>query len=49
MNKVVKLDNLHHLADLRDLWMNWNQLEDTEANKQYLTRLRLNVIYLADN
>ena len=29
--------------------MNWNHLEDTDANKEYLSRLRLTTIYLADN
>eukprot|EP00354_Favella_ehrenbergii_P010227 CAMPEP_0170476046 /NCGR_PEP_ID=MMETSP0123-20130129/17576_1 /TAXON_ID=182087 /ORGANISM="Favella ehrenbergii, Strain Fehren 1" /LENGTH=74 /DNA_ID=CAMNT_0010746923 /DNA_START=916 /DNA_END=1140 /DNA_ORIENTATION=- len=49
MNKVLQLENLDHLSELRDLWMNWNNLEDTEANKEYLRRLNLTTIYLADN
>ena len=49
MNKVAKLENLDHLSELRDLWMNWNQLEDSDANKEYLRRLPLTTIYLADN
>ena len=49
MNKVKKLENIDHLTELRDLWMNWNYLEDTEENKGYLQRLKLTTIYLADN
>ena len=49
MNKVTQLENLDHLPDLRDLWMNWNHLEDTDANKDYLRCLPLTTIYLADN
>lgn len=49
MNKVEKLENLEHLTGLRDLWMNWNNLEDTDENKEYLRRLPLTTIYLADN
>lgn len=49
VNKVTKLENLDHLADLRDLWANWNNLEDTDDNKEYLRRLPLTTIYLADN
>lgn len=29
--------------------MNWNRLEDTEDNKNYLNKLKLRTIYLADN
>ena len=36
MNKVTKLENLDHLTDLKDLWINWNNLEDTDENKEYL-------------
>ena len=49
MNKVSKFDNLEHLSELKDLWMNWNQLEDSDANKEYLKKLSLTTIYLADN
>ena len=49
MNKVTKLENLEHLVDLKDLWINWNNLEDTDTNKDYLRRLQLTTIYLADN
>ena len=49
MNKVTKFENLEHLTELRDLWMNWNFLEDTDENKNYLRQLRLTTIYLADN
>ena len=49
MNKVTKLENLDHLADLKDLWINWNNLADTTENKEYLQRLNLTTIYLADN
>ena len=49
MNKVIKLENLEHLTELKDLWMNWNNLEDTDENKGYLRRLSLTTIYLADN
>ena len=49
MNKVTRLENLDHLTQLRDLWMNWNNLEDCEENKEYLRRLNLTTIYLADN
>ena len=40
---------MDHLKELRDLWMNWNRLEDTEENKEYLRKLKLTTIYLADN
>ena len=49
MNKVTKLENLDHLSELRDLWANWNYLEDTDVNKEYLRKLNLTTIYLADN
>ena len=29
MNKVAVLEGLDHLAELRELWFNWNLLEDT--------------------
>ena len=49
MNKVSKLENMDHLTELRDLWMNWNNLEDTTENKEYLKKIQLTTIYLADN
>ena len=49
MNKVKTLENIDHLTELKDLWMNWNQLEDIDANKEYLRKLSLTTIYLADN
>ena len=49
MNKVTQLEKLDHLADLRDLWINWNYLGDTDSNKDYLRNLQLTTIYLADN
>lgn len=49
MNKVTKLEKLDHLTELRDLWANWNYLEDTDQNKEYLKKLNLHTIYLADN
>lgn len=48
-NKVEKLENIDHLPLLESLWMNWNRLEDTEDNKNYLNKLKLKTIYLADN
>jgi len=48
-NRVVKLENMDHLTKLSDLWMNWNRLEDTQENKDYLNKLKLKTIYLADN
>ena len=49
VNKVVQLENIDHLPDLVELWMNWNHLEDTDYNKEYLKKLKLTAIYLADN
>lgn len=49
MNKVTKLENMGHLPELRDLWMNWNNLGDNDENKEYLRNLPLTTIYLADN
>lgn len=50
MNKVSELDGLAHLTELTELWMNWNNLEDTQANRDYLAKLQtLRTIYLADN
>jgi nitrate reductase NapAB chaperone NapD len=34
---------------LRELWINWNNLADTPVNRDYLKRLHLRTIYLADN
>ena len=49
MNKLVKFENLEHLK-LRELWLNWNLLEDTEENKAYLKNFtELETLYLADN
>lgn len=55
MNKVTKFEGLEHLSTngsktLNELWINWNYLEDTQENKDYLKQLRtITVIYLADN
>lgn len=49
MNKVTKLENIEHLSELRDLWINWNFLADSTENKEYLRQLQLTTIYLADN
>ena len=49
VNKVTVFENLEHLK-LRELWMNWNYLEDSDANKKYLSNFtKLETIYLADN
>ena len=39
VNKVTCLENLEHLK-LRELWMNWNYLEDSDQNKEYLTTFK---------
>ena len=49
MNKVTKFENLEKLPVLRELWMNWNILEDSEENREFLKQLKLETIYLADN
>ena len=50
VNKVAVFENLDHLPKLRELWMNWNNLEDSEENKAYLKVFTsLETIYLADN
>ena len=50
MNKVAVFENLNHLPKLRELWLNWNNLEDSDENKEYLKSLtKLETIYLADN
>ena len=49
VNKVSVFENLEHLPKLRELWMNWNNLEDSDANKEYLKKFKLETIYLADN
>lgn len=49
MNKLERLENLDHLPDLSELWINWNNLVDDEANRAYLKKLHLKTIYLADN
>ena len=49
MNKVSVFEGLDHLKELSELWINWNQLEDSEHNKAYLSKLPLKTIYLADN
>jgi hypothetical protein len=41
MNKVTKFEGLEHLSTngsktLNELWINWNYLEDTQENKDYL-------------
>lgn len=40
---------MDHLEDLEELWMNWNLVEANDENREYLTKLKLKVIYLADN
>lgn len=49
MNKVVKFENLEKLPKLTEMWMNWNLIEDSEYNRNFLTKLKLKTIYLADN
>ena len=50
VNKVTTLENLEHLPKLKELWMNWNNLEDSDQNREYLGKLQtLETIYLADN
>jgi hypothetical protein len=55
MNKIKVFEGLDHLSTngtktLSELWINWNYLEDTQENKDYLKLLRtITVIYLADN
>ena len=49
VNKLVKFENLEHLK-LRELWLNWNNLENSEENKAYLKNFTaLETLYLADN
>jgi len=49
VNKVSVFENLEHLQ-LKELWMNWNNLEDTDANKAYMKKFtKMETIYLADN
>ena len=49
VNKLVKFENLDHLK-LRELWLNWNNLENSEENREYLKSFTaLETIYLADN
>ena len=50
MNKVSKFEGLGHLPDLRELWANWNNIEDSDENKAYMKKFtQLKTIYLADN
>lgn len=49
MNKITKFEALDELPELRELWMNWNMLEDSEHNKDFLKKLKLKTVYLADN
>ena len=50
VNKITKFENLDHLKDFRELWANWNNIEDSDDNKNYMkTFTELKTIYLADN
>jgi len=49
VNKVETFENLEHLNNLAELWCNWNYLADTVENREYLKKLKLKTIYLADN
>ena len=55
MNKLTKFDGLEHLSTngtktLRELWLNWNFLEDSVENREYMKCLgTIKTIYLADN
>ena len=51
VNKLSRFDSLDHLSEvLRELWLNWNQLENSEHNRQYLSTFKvLETLYLADN
>lgn len=51
VNKIEVFEHLTHLSSsLKELWLNWNKFEDTEANKEYLKTFKvLETLYLADN
>jgi Leucine-rich repeat (LRR) protein len=51
VNKIEKFEHLDHLSNtLKELWLNWNKIEETEENKAYLTNFKtLETLYLADN
>ena len=39
VNKLEVLEGLDHLPELAELWLNWNNLADTEENRAYLRKL----------
>ena len=49
MNKITNFEHIDGLPKLVELWINWNFLEDTQENKDFLKKLKLTTIYLADN
>ena len=49
VNKIVKLEGLDHLPVFTELWINWNAITDEAENRDYLAKLKLKTIYLADN
>ncbi len=49
MNKIETFENLEHLTHLEEVWLNWNFFADTVGNRDYLKKLQLRTIYLADN
>jgi len=51
VNKLSQFEMLDHLSGtLKELWLNWNNFEDTQQNRDYLSIFKkLETIYLADN
>jgi hypothetical protein len=51
MNKLAKFEHLDHLFGvLKELWLNWNNIANSEANRAYLAQMTvLQSLYLADN
>ena len=51
MNKIAEFSHLDHLSGvMKELWLNWNKLEDTASNRDYLAKFKiLETLYLADN
>jgi hypothetical protein len=49
VNKLTAFSHLDHL-NLKELWLNWNLIADTEQNRDYLRVFKvMEVLYLADN
>jgi len=51
VNKIAEFSHLDHLSGvMKELWLNWNKLEDTASNRDYLAKFKiLETLYLADN